>query len=58
MRLLDRIRQWLRRPGDEAQNVAGSAEPDASPPSSFGQPEREASTNAQVQGAEDEPWPK
>ncbi len=57
MGVLDRIRQWFRSAGDEAEKVAEGSEPDATPPTgSFGQPERETSTNAQTQGASDEPW--
>jgi hypothetical protein len=53
----DRIRQWFRKAGDEARAVAEGEEPAATPPEgSFGEPERETSTNAQAQGARDEPW--
>jgi hypothetical protein len=58
MGVLDTIKQWFRRAGDEAETVADGGEPDATPPNdSFGEPERETSTNAQTQGASDEPWP-
>ncbi len=53
-----RIRQWLAREGREVRAEAEGEEPVATPPSGgFGVPERETSTNAQMQGASDEPWP-
>jgi hypothetical protein len=56
MGVLDRIRRWFRRAGDEAEDMAHGATPVAIPPQdSSGQPERETSTNAQTQGASDEP---
>ena len=59
MGVLDRIRQWFRRAEDEAENAAHGGKPVATPPKdSFGRPERETSTNAQMQGSSDEPWPK
>jgi hypothetical protein len=58
MGILNTIRQWFRRAGNEAEAVGEGAEPDATPPAgSLGEPERETSTNAQTQGARDEPWP-
>jgi hypothetical protein len=55
--VLDRIKSWFRTSADEAEEVAQGGEPDATPPdNSFGTPERETSTNAQTQGASDEPW--
>jgi hypothetical protein len=57
MGFLDRIKHWFRTTADEAETVAEGGEPDATPPSgSFGEPERETSTDAQMQGARDEPW--
>lgn len=57
MGALDTIKQWFRKAGNEAETVAESGEPDATPPDGgFGEPERETSTNAQTQGASDEPW--
>jgi hypothetical protein len=54
---LDTIKQWFRKAGNEAETVAEGGEPDATPPDGgFGEPERETSTNAQTQGASDEPW--
>jgi hypothetical protein len=59
MGALDRIKQWFRKEGGEAETVAKGGEPDATPPDGgLGEPERETSTNAQTQGASDEPWPK
>jgi hypothetical protein len=59
MGVLDRIRQWFRGAEDQAKNAAHGGRPIATPPKDgFGQPERETSTNAQTQGASDEPWPK
>jgi len=57
----DRIKLWFRgtaRSGEEA--VEGS--PVATPPpgataDGTADPERETSTNAQMEGAADEPWP-
>jgi hypothetical protein len=54
---LDRIKQWLRR-----TMQPGREEPVASPPpgateGGLGDVERETSTNAQAEGAADEPWP-
>lgn len=58
MGVLAAINQWFRRTGREVEDVAGSVEPDANPAAgSLGDPDRETSTNAQVQGASDEPWP-
>ena len=57
MGTLDRIKQWFRKAEDDAETVAKGGEPDATPPSrGFGEPDRETSTNAQTQGASDEPW--
>jgi len=52
MRTIDKIKDWLGlRPGETG------VEPTATPPEgSLGQPEQETSTNAQTQGASDEPW--
>ena len=57
MGLLNGIRHWLRRAEDEAATATPGGKPIATPPKdSFGQPARETSTNAQTQGASDEPW--
>jgi hypothetical protein len=56
MAVLDRIKHWFRRAGDETADLAEGGKPVATPPEDgSGQPERETSTNAQVQGASDEP---
>jgi hypothetical protein len=58
MSTLDRIKRWFAKEGREVEAVAEGSEPVARPPAgSFGEPERETSTNAQGQGASDEPWP-
>jgi hypothetical protein len=55
MNRIEKIRRWLSR---EVEAEAEGTEPVATPPAgSFGEPERETSTNAQVQGARDEPYP-
>jgi len=53
---LERIKAWFRR------SVQEPVEPVATPPLGAdrvvpGEPERETSTNAQTEGATDEPWP-
>jgi hypothetical protein len=57
---LDKIKSWLRRAGDAAKDVAEGEQPASTPPpgsaSSFGDDDRETSTNAQTEGAADEPW--
>jgi len=57
---LDRIRQWLRREERVAEDEAEGGSPVATPPpgagGDAGESERETSTNAQMQGASDEPW--
>jgi hypothetical protein len=58
MGVLDTIKRWFGQTEREAERVVGGDEPDATPPAgSVGQPERETSTNAQTQGARDEPGP-
>ena len=59
---LDRIKQWFRREATTAEDVVEGATPVAEPPAgvdSMGSEdvERETSTNAQMEGAADEPWP-
>jgi hypothetical protein len=61
---LDRIKRWFRREADTADDVIGGATPVAEPPagvdpdsSGSEDVERETSTNAQMEGAADEPWP-
>jgi hypothetical protein len=61
---LDRIKQWFRREATTAEDVVKGAKPVAEPPAgvdpdsmSSEDVERETSTNAQMEGAADEPWP-
>jgi hypothetical protein len=57
MSTLDRIKRWFQRTAREGEDVVEGAEPVATPPSgSSGDADRETSTNAQMQGARDEPW--
>lgn len=53
---LDKIKRWLLGRGAAVEEVAEGGEPVASPAPGSGD-ERETSTNAQVEGAADEPWP-
>jgi hypothetical protein len=58
---LDKIKSWFRRAGDSAKEVAEGEQPVATPPpgspsSRLGDADRETSTNAQMEGAADEPW--
>jgi hypothetical protein len=56
---LEKIKGWFRRTGTSAEDVAEGGEPVATPPpgaASAGDPDRETSTNAQSEGAADEPW--
>jgi hypothetical protein len=58
VRSIDRIKRWLGRVEQDAEADAEGTEPVATPPEGGpGEPERETSTNAQMQGARDEPWP-
>jgi hypothetical protein len=54
-----RLKQWLGGAAQDAERAAEGGEPVATGTgASIGeQPERERSTNAQVAGASDEPWP-
>jgi hypothetical protein len=59
---LERIKGWFGRLVGSAEDRAGEGTPDATPapgsgPSGLDDDERETSTNAQMEGAEDEPWP-
>jgi len=52
--VLDTIRKWFGQTEREAEG----SEPVATPPSGgLGVEEQETSTNAQMEGARDEPWP-
>jgi hypothetical protein len=56
---LDWIKQLFQRTVKTAEEVAEGGEPDATPASGSGfddDPDRETSTNAQVEGAADQPW--
>ena len=58
---LEKIKGWFRRAGTSAEEVAEGGEPVATPPpgsasAPTSDPDRETSTNAQSEGAADEPW--
>lgn len=58
---LERIKGLFRRAATSAEEVVEGGEPDATPPPGApsglrDDPDRETSTNAQVEGAADEPW--
>jgi hypothetical protein len=59
---LERIKRWFRRAAGAAEDANEGGSPVATPPpgadpSGTGDAERETSTNAQMEGAADEPWP-
>jgi hypothetical protein len=54
MDLIARIRSWFQREEGEPVATAPPGPRDAGP---SGEGERETSTNAQMEGASDEPWP-
>ena len=55
--LLESIKRLLRREATAAEEIAEGGRPVTTPPpGSGGDPERETSTNAQMEGAADEPW--
>ena len=59
---LEGIKQWFRRLGGSVEGEAEGEEPVATPAAGADtyardDAERETSTNAQVEGAADEPWP-
>lgn len=57
--MLDAIRKWFRRTEETVEREAEGGEPVATPPPGLrGREERETSTNAQAEGASDEPWPR
>jgi hypothetical protein len=57
MSAIERIKRWFGLAAREVKEEAEGEEPVATPPEgSFGEPERETSTNAQMQGARDQPW--
>jgi hypothetical protein len=57
----ERIKRWFRGTADSVETAAEEGSPAATPPpgagSAAGDAERETSTNAQMEGAADEPWP-
>jgi len=57
--IVDRLKQWLGAGAQDAELAAKGGEPVATGRgANIGdQPERETSTNAQMAGASDEPWP-
>jgi hypothetical protein len=58
VRSFDWFKRWLGTSAHEIEAEADGMEPTATPPTgSPGEGDRETSTNAQVQGAQDEPWP-
>jgi hypothetical protein len=59
---LERIKGWFRRSTTSVEDAVDAGEPVATPPAGAGpawksDPDRETSTNAQMEGAADEPWP-
>jgi hypothetical protein len=59
---LERIKEWFRRTTGSVENTVEGGEPTATPPpgsdpDGLGESERETSTNAQTEGASDQPWP-
>lgn len=61
---LERIKRWFRGETVSAEDVVEGATPVATPPpgaesdsTESGDVERETSTDAQTEGAADEPWP-
>jgi len=59
---LERIKRWFRRSLGSVEDAVEGGSPAATPPPGgnpvgMGDNERETSTNAQTEGAADEPWP-
>jgi hypothetical protein len=55
--MIEKIREWFRRPEVIAREEAEGERPVATPPAGVaGDRERETSTNAQTAGSRDEPW--
>jgi hypothetical protein len=52
---LERIKAWFGRARQSAEQTAEGEEPAAVPPPGV-DADRETSTNAQMEGATDEPW--
>jgi hypothetical protein len=53
--MIDKIKSWFGKEENRVEYVVGGGEPVTVPPG--GEDERETSTNAQSQGAAEEPWP-
>jgi hypothetical protein len=57
----ERFKRWFGREAEAAEEVGDGESPAATPPpgaySGGDDAERETSTNAQMEGAADEPWP-
>jgi len=54
---LDGIKKWFRRLTGAAEEEAKGGMPATTPAPGSNDDERETSTNAQTEGASDEPWP-
>jgi len=55
---LESIRRWFRRRAEDVEDIAkGGMTVTSEPPGVGGDGERETSTNAQLEGTADEPWP-
>jgi len=58
----ERFKRWFRRTAGSAEDAVEGGSPVATPPPGgdplgMGDVEEETSTNAQMEGAADEPWP-
>jgi hypothetical protein len=58
MSVLDRIKQWFRSAENTVERDADAGEPATTAAAGTGDDDRETSTNAQVEGASGEPWPR
>lgn len=55
---LQTITRWFRRRAEDVEDIAkGGRTVSAEPPGVRGDDDRETSTNAQLEGTADEPWP-
>jgi hypothetical protein len=58
MGVLEAVKRWFGQAARETRAVAEGDEPDATPSGGrFVEAAGETSTNAQAEGARDEPWP-
>lgn len=58
VRIVDSLKRWFGSSAEAIEAEAEGMEPATTPPpGSVPESDRETSTNAQVQGAQDEPWP-